>query len=130
MQKTDNDANLAGDNWAWGVLVLGLIAVDGCSCRPRQAVPLAPRANEAPRWEGALASQAELSVPISICDLPLSDARPVYGMPLVVKIENVPEIPARINGPMKKMDPGPGKNSGGAMEKASAGVREKGSGGG
>ena len=38
----------------------------------------------------------------SLHDLPASHDRPAYGLPLVIKIERIPEVPERIKGPMKK----------------------------
>jgi hypothetical protein len=95
MQPIDGGALRAGRKAIFGTLLLGLIVAGSCDCRSRRPGPLAPNAAVAPHWPGAARPEAAPS----LRDLPASHDRPIYGLPLVIQFDHVPEVPERIKGP-------------------------------
>jgi hypothetical protein len=104
MQSIDGGTRRARRKAILGTMVLGLIAAGSCDCRRRPPSPPAPTAAVAPQWQGTTQPQPAPS----LHDLPASHDRPAYGLPLVIKIERIPEVPERIKGPMKKGESGLG----------------------
>ncbi len=112
MQKFADGASCARRKEALGMMVLGLVVLCGCDCKSRPSGPvapdtsaideapapnaLAPDAPVAPRWHSSPVEQPERSAR----EMPSGENRPAYGLPLDIKIENVPQVPPQIKGPL------------------------------
>jgi len=122
MRRIASDASCVRLTMVVGATLLGLLVPSGCECKSRQSdrvaadasaadasssdespsdeppVPhaLRPDAPMAPRWHAPRAKQSGQPVH----EKPAGEDRPAYRLPLDIHIENVPEVPPEIKGPL------------------------------
>ena len=97
MQRTENGASCERLQMALGTILLGFLVLYGCDCQSRQPGSIAPsRAQRASRRNGNRRTSPQAGR--SLREMPASDVKSAYGLPLDITIE-APEVPPRIKGP-------------------------------